>query len=155
MVKKSFTEIQNEVISNYKVVIVENSTCRGRTHAHCDGTRRICKWNRANSVISTFTLLHEIGHIMTYKTTMRRCESEYFATIWALERAKEYGLEIPQKELKKYQDYIDRERQRGLNRHGEGYRDSYDLSNYDAGEIVELKIKEPKPVNVKCRRFVL
>lgn len=150
---KTFAEIQKELIDKYKIVIVENSTCYGRTHAHCDGTRRICKWKQANSIISTFTLMHEIGHIMTFKSGMRRCEDEYFATIWALERAKEYGIEIPQREIEKYQRYIDRERQRGLNRHGKGYRDHYDLFNYDISEIVELKIKDPKPL--KRKRFIL
>jgi hypothetical protein len=142
--KKRYLEIQQEVITNYKIVIVKNSTCRGRTHAHCDGTRRVCKWIQANSLASTFTLLHEVGHIMTYTSKMRRCESEYYATIWALEQCKKYGIEVTDKIIGKYQRYIDRELQRGLNRNGNGYRESYDLTNYDVREIVELKVKEPK-----------
>lgn len=89
--------------------------------------------------------MHEIGHIMTHKHGMRRCESEYFATIWALKKAKEYKLKIPYKEIANYQRYIDMEKQRGINRNGTGYG-NYDLSNYNKCEIVELKIKEPKPV---------
>lgn len=144
MVKKSYTEIQNEIIQKYKIVIVENSTCRRRTHAHTDGTRRICKWKQANSLSSTFTLLHEVGHIMTYTSKMRRCESEYYATIWALERCKEYGIVVSDNIIKAYQRYIDMEKQRGLNRHGGGYRDNYNLFHYNPDEIKELKIKEPK-----------
>lgn len=142
--KKSFLEIQQEVITNYKIVIVKNSTCRQRTHAHCDGSRRICKWKRANSLVSTFTLLHEVGHIMTYKSKMRRVESEYFATIWALDQCKKYGIEVTDKIINTYQRYINRELQRGLNRGGGNYRNSYDLTQYDSAEIVELKIKDPK-----------
>lgn len=151
--KKSYLEIQQEVISKYKIVIVKNSTCYGRTHAHCDGTRRVCKWKQASSLKATFTLLHEVGHIMTTTSKMRRCEEEYYATIWALERCKEYGIELNEKLISRYQKYIDREKQRGLNRHGEGYRNKYDLSNYDPCEITELKIKEPK--QPRKRRFVL
>ena len=41
-----------------------------------------------------FMLFHEIGHIKTYKSSMRRCESEYYATVWAIEKFKEYDLII-------------------------------------------------------------
>lgn len=153
--KKSYLQIQDEVIAKYKIVIVENSSCWGRTHAHTDGTRRVCKWKRANSLSSTFTLLHEVGHIMTFKSSMRRCESEYYATIWALEICKEYGIKPNERTIRLYQNYIDREKQRGLNRHGSGYRDNYNLLNYDPSEIIELKVKEPKPIRIKERRFLI
>ena len=78
----TYLEIQQEVINKYKVVIIKNSTCRSRMHAHCDGTRRICKWTPKNSVQTTFDLFHEIGHIMTKTSKMRRVESEYYATIY-------------------------------------------------------------------------
>lgn len=153
--KKNYLEIQEEIIKKYKIVIVENSTCWGRTHAHCDGTRRICKWKKADSVISTFELLHEIGHIMTTTKKMRRCESEYYATIWALERCKEYNIKANKRTIKSYQEYIDMELERGLKRSGTGYRTNYDISNYDANEIIEFKIKEPKPVKEKRKTFIL
>lgn len=150
--KKSFLEIQQEVIINYKIVIVKNSTCWSRTHAHCDGSRRVCKWKQANSLVSTFTLLHEIGHIMTYTSKMRRCESEYLATIWALEQCKKYGIAVSDKIIIEYQKYIDMELQRGKKRNGTCYRDSYDLRKYKPSEIVELKVKEPKVI---INKFVL
>jgi len=149
----TYLEIQNEVIKKYKIVIVENSTCRQRTHAHCDGTRRICKWNQANSFSSTFTLLHEIGHIMTFTKSMRRCESEYYATIWALERCKEYNLNLNQSIVDKYQRYIDMELDRGLRRGGINYRDTYSIYKYDSTEIIELPIKEPKEPKIKMREL--
>ena len=89
-----FIDIQDDVIRKYRITIDEHSTCWGRTHAHVRG-RRVCKWKQKNSVQSTFELLHEVGHIVSNKSTMRRCEQEYYATVWAVERAKEYGLTIP------------------------------------------------------------
>lgn len=153
--KKNYLEMQEELIQKYKIVIVENSTCWGRTHAHCDGTRRICKWKKEDSIISTFTLLHEIGHIMTTTSKMRRCESEYYATIWALERCKEYEIKINKRTINVYQRYIDMELERGLRKNGSMYREDYDIENYNPNEIIELKIKEPKPVKEKRKTFIL
>lgn len=150
----NYFKIQQEVINKYKIVIIENSICRTRTHAHCDGTRRICKWIPKNSIQATFELFHEVGHIMTYTSKMRRVESEYYATIWAMERFKEYNLEVPTLLLKKYQNYIDRELSRGLRRGGNNYRDSYNLNEYKSNEIIELSVKEPKPIKVRKRRIL-
>ena len=121
-----FTDIQNEVIARYRIKLDEYSTCKQRTHAHVR-ERRICKWHPRNSVASTFDLLHEIGHIETTKSGMRRCEEEYYATQWALDRAKEYGLIIPDKIIQDYQDYINRELSRGVRRHGAGYMSDFTL----------------------------
>lgn len=115
-----YTKIQNEVISKYRIILDENSSCRGRTHAHIR-ERRICKWHPKNSIASTFDLLHEIGHIETTTSNMRRCEEEYYATQWAIDRCKEYGLTIPDNIIKVYQDYINQELSRGVRRHGFGY----------------------------------
>ena len=119
----SYIDIQNEVISKYKIDICDGTKCKNdwrRTHAHVK-ERRVCKWKQANSVQSTFTLFHEIGHIMTTKSTMRRAESEYYATLWAMEEMKKYGLEVPQKTIDEYQEYIDMEIDRGIRRGGSGY----------------------------------
>lgn len=121
----NYIDIQNEVIKNYRIDICDGTKCKNdwsRTHAHVK-QRRVCKWKQANSVQSTFTLLHEIGHIMTTKSGMRRAESEYYATVWALEEAKKYDIEIPQKTIEAYQKYIDMEKDRGLCRGGWGYGD--------------------------------
>lgn len=114
---KKYTDIQNEVIQRYRIKINEDSDCWRRTHAHVR-ERKICKWNRKNSIRSTFTLFHEIGHIETYHGSMRRCESEFYATKWALELCREYGLEVPEEVVKMYQDYIWRELDRGQRRGG-------------------------------------
>ena len=117
---QKFIEIQNEVIKQYQIDICDGTKCKNdyrRTHAHVK-QRRVCKWKQANSIASTFTLFHEIGHVETTKSTMRRCESEYHATVWAIEKCKEYGLEIPARTLKVYQDYINMEHERGIRRHG-------------------------------------
>jgi hypothetical protein len=121
----NYKEIQNDVIKKYRVDICDGTKCKNdwhRTHAHVK-IRRVCKWKQSSSIKSTFTLLHEIGHIETTKTSMRRAESEFYATKWALDRAKEYGLTIPDEIIKKYQDYIDREVERGKHRGGTGYGD--------------------------------
>lgn len=118
-------QIQAEVIAKYRIDICDGTKCKNdwrRTHAHVK-QRRVCKWRQANSVHSTFTLLHEVGHIETTKSWMRRAEEEYYATVWAIERCKEYGLTVPYATRKLYQDYIDREKDRGQRRGGTGYGD--------------------------------
>ena len=120
-----YIAIQNEVIHKYNIDICDGSKCKNdwqRTHAHVK-QRRVCKWKQTNSLQSTFTLFHEIGHIETTKSNMRRCEEEYHATIWAIEKFKEYGLTVPEKTIKSYQDYIDREIDRGKRRGGTSYGD--------------------------------
>ena len=119
----NYIEIQNDVIEKYRIDICDGTKCKNdwsRTHAHVK-ERRVCKWKQANSVRSTFTLLHEVGHIETTKSAMRRAESEYYATVWAIEEAKKYGIEVPQKIIDRYQRYIDMEKERGLRRGGSCY----------------------------------
>lgn len=122
----TYTEIQNEVVKKYQIDLCDGTKCKdgdwSRTHAHVK-TRRICKWKQANSVQSTFTLFHEIGHIETTKANMRRAEEEYHATVWAINECKKYGIELPAKIIKEYQDYIDMEKDRGLRRGGAIYGD--------------------------------
>lgn len=118
-----FTDIQDDIIKRYRIDICDGTKCKNdwsRTHAH-PKKRRVCKWNQANSFESTFTLLHEVGHIEGNASWMRRCEQEWYATAWAIEEALELGLEIPDKTLKDYQDYIDMEKRRGLRRGGKNY----------------------------------
>ncbi len=124
---KTLREIQQEVISKYKIIINENSSCWGRMHVHVK-TRTICKWYPKSSLAATFDLFHEIGHVETTKSYMRRCESEYYATIFAMDLFKEYGLEVPPNTLKKYQDYIWRERERGLRRYGKNLPSKEELT---------------------------
>lgn len=119
----TYAEIQADVIKRYRVDLCDGTKCKNdwsRTHAHVK-QRRVCKWKQANSVQSTFTLLHEVGHIETTKAGMRRAEEEYYATVWALERCKEYGIIVPQKTIDLYQQYIDREKRMGERRGGNGY----------------------------------
>ena len=121
----TYLEIQNEVIQNYRIDICDGTKCKNdwsRTHAHIR-QRRVCKWKQRNSIQSTFELFHEIGHIMTTKSYMRRAESEYYATVWAIQKCGEYGLGIPANTLNDYQRYIDMEIDRGKRRGGSGYGD--------------------------------
>jgi len=112
-----YTDIQDEVIRRFRIEINENSKCKHRMHAHVR-ERMICKWNRKNSMSATFALFHEIGHVETFRGIMRRCESEFYATQWAIDLCREYNIEVPEGIVKKYQNYIWRELDRGLRRHG-------------------------------------
>lgn len=118
--KKTMKQLQDEIIKKYRMTIEENSTCRMRTHVH-PKKRKICKWKQCNSVKSTFTLLHEIGHCENNNSKMRRCEQEYYATQWALDRCKEYNIDVPENIIERYQNYIYRELDRGLRRGGANY----------------------------------
>lgn len=118
-----YTDIQNEVVERYGIDLCDGSKCQRdwhRTHAHVK-ERRVCKWKQANSMESTFTLFHEIGHIETKQSWMRRAESEYYATIWAIQMCREYDLTVPDKIIDKYQRYIDMTVERGKRRGGKDY----------------------------------
>ena len=118
-----YLEIQNDVIKRYNIDLCDGEKCKNdwhRTHAHIR-ERRVCKWKRKNSVQSTFELFHEIGHVETTKSSMRRAESEYYATEWAIKKCKEYKIAVPVQTIKAYQDYIDMEISRGKRRGGSGY----------------------------------
>lgn len=116
----TYKEIQNEVIKKYRIDICDGTKCKNdwqRMHAHIR-ERRVCKWKQMNSIQCTFDLFHEIGHIETTTSKMRRCEEEYYATVWAIEKCKEYGLQIPEKTIELYQNYIYQEYDRGIRRGG-------------------------------------
>lgn len=124
---KSLKELQDHIIKEYKMTIDEHSSCKSRMHVHAR-ERRICKWHPKSSALATFELLHEIGHCENNNSKMRRCEQEYYATVWALEKCEEYGIEVPQKVLDNYQRYIDMELARGLRRHGENLPSKEELT---------------------------
>lgn len=118
-------DIQSEVIAKYRVDLCDGTKCKNdwsRMHAHVK-QRRVCKWKPKSSIQATFDLFHEIGHIETTTGKMRRCESEYHATVWAVDRMREYGLDskIPDTLKRSYQEYIWDELDRGLRRGGTGY----------------------------------
>lgn len=61
-----------------------------------------------------FDLLHEIGHIMTNNTKMKRCEEEFYATQWALDNSKKYGVKVSRDRLSEFQNYIWKWRETGI-----------------------------------------
>ena len=125
--------IQNEVISKYKIDLCDGSKCKdgdwSRTHAHVR-QRRVCKWKQSNSIASTFELFHEIGHIENNSAKMRRCEEEYYATVWAIDKLREYEIldRLSAKQKESYQDYIYRELDRGVRRGGKQYPTKEELT---------------------------
>lgn len=156
--QKTFNQIQEEAIKKYNIVIVINSNCRRRTHAHTDGSRQICKWEAKNSLKATFTLFHEIGHIETFKSNMRRCESEFYATQWALNRLYEQGVNVKEDIIKTYQAYIDRELERGLRRGGGNYNDNLKLVIYSNNPLFKEepeKKREIKTPKERTKRAIL
>lgn len=120
----NYKDIQNEVIKKYRIDLCDGTRCKdgdwSRTHAH-PKQRRVCKWKQANSIQSTFTLFHEIGHIENNRSGMRRAEQEFHATVWAIAECKKYGIEIPQKIIDDYQEYINMTFDRGVRRGGKCY----------------------------------
>lgn len=141
-----YIDIQNEVIKKYRIDLCNGTKCRNdwsRTHAHVK-IRRVCKWERRNSIQSTFTLFHEIGHIETTKSWMRRAESEYYATVWAIDQFKVYNLEVPETIIREYQEYIDEEIDRGQRRGGSGYG-NLNLKDHKVETMTKLKeVRESK-----------
>lgn len=127
---KNHNEFQNAMIEKYNIIIEENSKCWSRTHIHIK-ERKICKWKKANSIKSTFTLLHEIGHCENNNSKMRRCEQEYYATQWALDVCREYNIKVPNKIIEDYQRYVYMELDRGLRKGG---------YNYPSREAMRLKL---------------
>ena len=111
-----YIEIQEDLVKRFRIKIDTNSDCWGRMHAH-PRERRVCKFRFKNSFRATFDLMHEIGHIEANDASMRRCESEYSATKWALDHLSDYGLEMDENILHAYQEYIDEEHARGIRRH--------------------------------------
>lgn len=116
-----YIEICEDAVRRYYIDLCDGTKCSNdwsRMHAHVK-LRRVCKFKFRNSINAVFDLLHEIGHIETTKSSMRRCESEFFATVWAIKTAKEvYHLEFPESVIKRYQEYINREWDRGKRRGG-------------------------------------
>lgn len=117
---QKYIDIAQELISKYNITVDTHSKCWGRMHAHVK-QRKICKWKPKNSAVALFDLCHEIGHIETTKSSMKRAEEEYYATIWAIDRFKEYGIEIPEHVLHVYQRYILQTIARGKRRGGKTY----------------------------------
>ena len=58
------------------------------------------------TVWSVFAFLHEVGHIKTNTTKMKRYEQEYHATQWAIKEAKRRGFKVPKNIINIYQKYI-------------------------------------------------
>lgn len=113
--KKSLSEIQNEIINKYKDVIDLRVTTE---EAHCYVPEKIVYINGSKFLYPTnesiFDFLHEIGHIMTNTKKMKRCEEEFYATQWAIKEIKKYGLEISTKRKSEFQNYVWAWRETGM-----------------------------------------
>ena len=142
----NYIEIQNDLIRRYRIDLCDGTKCEdgdwGRTHAH-PKQRRVCKWKQRNSLASTITLFHEVGHIENNNGITRRAEEEYYATTWAIDKLKEYGILFPMKDLFAYQRYVLVEVARGRRRGGRDYPEMnlYKYAGYDVSlEMVKRQI---------------
>jgi hypothetical protein len=73
-------------------------------------------------------LLHEIGHVLTNKDSMRVYEKEYLATQWSADAAKEWGLHVIPLWKDAFREYILEKRQMCLNRGGKNVPDEDELA---------------------------
>lgn len=143
---RTYKQIQLDVINEYNIKIVEDSNSRQRMHAVVK-KREIHKWHPKASFRATFDLFHEIGHIMTTKTSMRRCEAEFFATKWAIEQMLRNDLEADIDTMITYQAYIYMENARGVRRGGEDKKDMLDIFQYIGTPMAYEKFMEICPRN--------
>jgi hypothetical protein len=108
MKKKSILQIQNGIIAEYRNTIHFRPT--NEKGAYCYVPERIIYLHTDSffnpTPSSLFDLLHEIGHIMTNKSGMKRCEEEYYATQWAISEMKKYDYMISDKRKDEFQQYI-------------------------------------------------
>ena len=114
--KKSISEIQNEILNKYKNVIdfrVSNDQI-----ACCYIKEKIVYIYQKNWLNPTnealFDLLHEIGHILTNTSKMKRCEQEFYATQWAIEELRKYNIKLNKKRKDEFQQYIWKWRETGI-----------------------------------------
>ena len=101
--------------------------------------------------------LNRFLKLITYKTKMRRCESEFNATVWALQELDKYNIQVPINIIDKYQRYINMEYNRGLRR-GANFnisKDDLNISNYKYVKLNVKKVTEPKEVKHKPLRVEL
>ncbi len=107
-----YTALQNRLIVQYDVIIcdgmIDGHKCQNERYsahrcAYHNGSenRRIRNWKQENTVLSTFVLLHEIGHLQEHYEY--RVEDEYEATVWAMEMCRELHIPIDRKTLSKKQ----------------------------------------------------
>lgn len=114
--KKTICELQYEVINKYKEII--DFRVSSQTVAYCYVPERIVYIHTHDflypTVNSFFDLLHEIGHILTNTSDMKRCQEEFYATEWAINEMKKYGYELSDERKNEFQQYIWKWRETGI-----------------------------------------
>ena len=101
-----YTAIQNRLIEHYGIILCDG-TFNGKVCDSCDdcthrcgyyniGTgvnKRVRNWKQENTVESTYILLHEIGHTEAYWNV--QFIDEYEASVFAIKKCRELGLNLP------------------------------------------------------------
>jgi hypothetical protein len=104
--KGNFMDI-NKIVNKYKdkiiIIFYEGNSLCYRNNKIIFLSNKI-KDNPIDDNI--FEMLHEIGHILNNDDSMKKCEREYNATVWAIKESKKYRLNISNNCKKLYQNYI-------------------------------------------------
>ena len=108
MKKDELKDIQKSILKDFDNDFTLCLTTEERAYCYLE-TRTI--YINLNDFIfptnrSIFDLLHEIGHIKTNTSKMRRFEEEYSATKWAIVQAKKYNITLSLSDRKDFDDYI-------------------------------------------------
>ena len=114
--KKSPLTIQTELYEKYKNEIEFRFTSGEVPYSHVPEKIIYLKLKAffEPTISSVFDMMHEIGHIKTNVSGMKRCEEEFYATVWAINESKKYKLNLSQKRKDEYQNYIWYWRDRGI-----------------------------------------
>ncbi len=110
MTKQELVNFHNNVWLKYHkhIKIVFENEKDDDFHAFV-GSAKVCLPKSVKTNQSEWTLLcflHEIGHIMTNTCNMKRYEMEFLATQWALDEAKRIGFVVMNKDIQRFQRYI-------------------------------------------------
>lgn len=121
-----YIAVQNRLIEEYDVTLcdgtINDEPCEYRSYtAHwCayhvgERNRRIRNWMQENTVLSTFILLHEIGHLNEHYEY--RVEDEFEATVWAMRMCAKLRIPIDRETIA--------EKQADIMRRYDSYADKY------------------------------
>lgn len=108
MNKLNYTELQLNIYNRYKELYSFKFISEGLPYCILNTKEiylNIRDWLEPNAR-TVFDILHEIGHLETNTYKMKRCEEEYYATVWAINESYKLKLKISEEDKVLFQDYI-------------------------------------------------
>lgn len=113
-IKKEIKELLSYYTHKYNVIIVSNN------YSYCyldeDNIYLNISVLQNPTIDNVFEFLHEVGHLETNTTKMKRCMQEYLATQWAIDEYQKYGIKPSKETIDIYQEYIYGWRERYISR---------------------------------------